>query len=74
MSTIYARCGQREREERERERKRGLEGGGGEKEAGYWMSLIIKTGRKNIAYVYASLISGFMNYTPVDSTNISSLS
>ena len=72
MSTIYARCGQRERERRER--KRGLEGGGGEKEAGYWMSLIIKTGRKNIAYVYASLISGFMNYTPVDSTNISSLS
>lgn len=57
-----------------RERKRDLEGGGGEKEAGYWMSLIIKTGRKNIAYVYASLISGFMNYIPVDSTNISSLS
>ena len=57
----------------ERERKRNLEGGG-EKEAGYWMSLIIKTGRKNIAYVYASLISGFMNYIPVDSTNISSLS
>ena len=72
MSTIYARCGQREREG-ERERRRGLEGGG-EKEAGYWMSLIIKTGRKNIAYVHASLISGFMNYTPVDSTNISSLS
>ena len=70
MSTIYARCG-----ERKRERKRDWEGGGGgEKEAGYWMSLIIKTGRKNIAYVYASLISGFMNYIPVDSTNISSLS
>ena len=69
MSTIYARCG-----ERERQRKRDLEGGGGETEAGYWMSLIIKTGRKNIAYVYASLISGFMNYIPVDSTNISSLS
>ena len=58
----------------QRERKRDLEGGGGEKEAGHWMSLIIKTGRKNIAYVYASLISGFMNYIPVDSTNISSLS
>ena len=29
-----------------RERKRDLEGGGGEKEAGYWMSRIIKTGRK----------------------------
>ena len=57
-----------------RERKRDLEGGGGEKESGYWMSLIIKTGRKNIAYVNASLISGFMNYIPVDSTNISSLS
>ena len=67
MSTIYARCG-------ERDRQRDLEGGGGEKEAGYWMSLIIKTGRKNIAYVYASLISGSMNYIPVDSTNIFSLS
>ena len=32
----------------ERERKRDLEGGGGEKEAGYWMSLIIKTGRKTL--------------------------
>ena len=60
--------------ERDRQRKRDLEGGGGEKEAGYWMSRIIKTGRKNIAYVNASLISGFMNYIPVDSTNISSLS